>query len=121
MAVATTNITNKVWKENQHIAYDNTIFGDTPEDAQLFVVNMVDAINKARRMVMHVGTYVVLYVKTTHHEWEVTISNRKDSISNTPDNVFYVTDLDTGRDYHAVLTYMSEDDYKNQLWTIQSS
>lgn len=121
MAIATTNMTNKVWKENQHIVYDTTLFGDTDEDAQIFAVNMVDAINKARRMVMHVGTYVVLYIKTTHHEWEVTISNRKNSVSNVPDNVFYATDLDTGRDYHAVLTYMSDEDYKNQLWTIQSS
>lgn len=115
MAIVSTTMTNKVWQEKHHIVFDDNIYGDTAEDSQLFVENMMDAINKARRTVMHVGTYVVLYIKTTHHEWEITVSKHESG-----NRLFYAVDLENGRDFHATQKYMYQDDYTNQLWVVST-
>jgi hypothetical protein len=119
MAIATLKYTNKVWGETHVVAYDDNVYGDTPEGAELFVSNLLDAINKARHMTMHVGTYVVLYVKTTHHEWEVTISKSKSSDSTGPGNTFPVMELETGRQFLMTRSFLG-DDWLNQFWTLQT-
>lgn len=121
MAIATLNYTNKTWNENHVVAYDDTVFGDTPEDAELFVSNLLDAINKTRHMVMHVGSYVVIYVKTTHHEWEVTMSkNTHTNMSDGPGDTFPVTELETGRNFVMTRSFLG-DNWLNQFWTLQTA
>ena len=116
MSITTLTMTNKKFNETQMVIYYDNIYGDTTEDSYLFVTNMMDAINKVRKMVAFVSDTVIISVKTTHNDWEISMTKRKSKSADPSVSAFAygARDMDNGREY-----YITSQSLGNEsLWTI---
>ena len=108
-----TTTTRNSRKETVHINYPVNFYGDTDEDSEIYAVNMIDALNRAREMVMFVSEMVIIAVTTTHNVWEI-------SIHKTTSPVFpfeyFANDMELDRHYRLI---PSHNENQPTSWTIQ--